>query len=356
MKQKIKTMVGFGVALPIVSLVTLLGLEFHPDDIEKVPVQNVRPTEPAPMGKTLKLLSWNLQFSGSRKHHFFYDGGGAVHVPQTDVKETLQHIKAFLTERDPDFALLQEIDRHSDRTGNIDQLEQLKSYAPGIGWVTTPYHKVPYVPHPPHEPMGRVNLNLGTLSKYEISSARRHQLALLNEPRWRQFFNLKRAVLETTIPVGVGANRPTLILGNTHLSAFSGGDGTLSKQIAQLDAWIESIPKGQPWILAGDFNLLPIGDTPERLGEDGKLYADVENPLQRLASKYKMAFSDPLSESARTYLPFEAEEPDRKIDYIFYGGPIEIESANVLRQASAISDHLPLEITFRLTASPPESR
>ncbi len=349
MKNKLKMAIGFGAVLPIVSLVTLLGLEFNPGPVEKVSVQNMRPNEPVPSGKVLKLLSWNLQFAGSRKHHFFYDGGQAVHVPPSDVEATLLKISQLLKSRNPDFALLQEIDQHSDRTGNIDQLETLKSYAQGVSWVSTPYHKVPYVPHPSHEPMGRVNLNLSTLSKYEVSSARRHQLALLNEPRWRQFFNLKRAILETTIPIGVGANRPSLILGNTHLSAFSGGDGTLDKQITQIEAWIESIPEGQPWILAGDFNLLPPADTPSRLGTDADLYADAGNPIQRLTRKYKHAFPNLLSAEARTYLPFGAGEPDRKIDYIFYGGPLEIESAEVLREASAISDHLPLEIQFRIT-------
>ena len=135
------------------------------------------------------------------------------------------------------------------------------------------------------------------------------------------------------------------------MSAFSGGDGTLNKQITQIEAWIESIPDGQPWILAGDFNLLPPGDTASRLGKDAELYADAENPIERLTQKYKHAFPDLLSPSARTYLPFGAGEPDRKIDYVFYGGPIEIQSATVLREASAISDHLPLEISFRLTTS-----
>lgn len=351
MKSKLKRAIGFGAALPIVSLVTLLGLEFSPDAVEKVSVQNMRPNEPVPLGKTLKLLCWNLQFAGSRKHHFFYDGGQAVHVPVSDVEATLSQITNLLKSKNPDFVLLQEVDRHSDRTGNTDQLESLKAYNQGVSWVSTPYHKVPYVPHPSHEPMGRVNLNLSTLSRYEVTSARRHQLALLNEPRWRQFFNLKRAILETTIPIGVGANRPNLILGNTHLSAFSGGDGTLDKQITQIEAWIESIPEGQPWILAGDFNLLPAGDNPSRLGKDSELYADAKNPIERLTQKYTHAFPELLSPEARTYLPFGAGEPDRKIDYIFYGGPIEIQSAAVLREASAISDHLPLEISFRLTTS-----
>ena len=137
MKSKLKMAIGFGAALPIISLATLLGLEFNPGPIEKVSVQNMRPNEPAPVGRTLKLLSWNLQFAGSRKHHFFYDGGQAVHVPFSDVEATLKQITTLPKSRNPDFALLQEIDRHSDRTGNTDQLELLKSYAQGVSWVST---------------------------------------------------------------------------------------------------------------------------------------------------------------------------------------------------------------------------
>ena len=49
---------------------------------------------------------------------------------------------------------LQEVDRHTDRTANIDELEHLRDTL----WTqlaSTPYHKVPHVPHPSFEPMGR---------------------------------------------------------------------------------------------------------------------------------------------------------------------------------------------------------
>ena len=102
--------------------------------------------------------------------------------------------------------------------------------------------------------------------------------------------------------------------------------------------------------ITGDFNLLP----PVIPFDSAKMpnYTPMlKTPLNDSLEKYKHAFPDLLSASARTYLPFGSGEPDRKIDYVFYGGPIEIESATVLSEASAISDHLPLEINFRLTTS-----
>ena len=349
--KRIKTLVGFGIGIPLVSALTLMGMEFNPPLEMKVSVHNTRPVQTLPLNKKLTLLSWNLQFAGSRKHHFFYDGGKAVHVPEKDVRETLDQITNLLKKRSPDIALLQEIDRYSDRTADIDQLEFLRGYHSGLNWVATPYHKVPYVPHPTFEPMGRVNLNLGILSKYQLESAKRTQLALLKEPRWRQYFNLKRAILESTLPMGLGAERSNLKVAVTHLSAFSRGDGTLTEQVEQLKQWMASQPPDQAWILAGDFNLLPPGDDPTRLGEDSQLYADSVNPIESLFKLFKEVSTDPLAPKYRTYLPFNAEKPDRKIDYIFYGGPIELLTANVLTEASSISDHLPIEITFQLTTS-----
>ena len=72
---------------------------------------------------------------------------------------------------------------------------------------------------------------------------------------------------------------------------------------------------------------------------------------ESLFKLFKEVSSNPLAPENRTYLPFNAKNPDRKIDYIFYGGPIELLSSKVLTEASDISDHLPIEITFRLTTS-----
>ena len=65
----------------------------------------------------------------------------------------------------------------------------------------------------------------------------------------------------------------------THLSAFSFGDGTLEKQVAAVKAWMEAQPEGRPWILAGDFNLLPQADK-GRLSTEADLYLDDQNAVE----------------------------------------------------------------------------
>jgi endonuclease/exonuclease/phosphatase family metal-dependent hydrolase len=216
----------------------------------------------------------------------------------------------------------------------------------------TTYHRSPFVPSPTTNPLGRVDMGLQLLTRSApLAKAERIQLALLDEPRIVQMFNLKRALLTAEVPIE-GWPQP-LALAVTHLSAFSKGDGTLAKQVAQLRAWMDARPKDQPWILAGDFNLLPPGDDPGRLAAEGDAYRDPVNPMEALLKDYRDIFGDAqLDPMNRTYLPFGFPEPDRKIDYVLVGGPIEVIEAKVLREHAAISDHLPLVATLRIGPAP----
>ena len=137
-----------------------------------------------------------------------------------------------------------------------------------------------------------------------------------------------------------------LYIAQTHLSAFSYGDGTLKKQIGEIIAWIDTIPSGEPWLLAGDFNMLPPADDPSRL-QEGHLYADTDPPIDLLVPKFKTLFKDLLAEESRTYFPFGAEAPDRKIDYVFYGGPLEVLEQRVIQRTE--SDHLPIVGEFKIS-------
>lgn len=343
-KKNIKRGLVTAVGLPVCFVGTALFLEFKPEAKESVAVRHPLSSTWDKNKESFDILSWNLQFSASRKYHFFYDGGQAVVPTQKDVENTLQDIHNAIEEISPDILLLQEIDRHSSRTHGIDQLRWLIEQDNGWSWASTPYYKVAHVPHPSHQHLGKMDMHLSIMSRARLSSAERIGLPLLNEPRWRQMFNLKRAILHSKITIP-GFSTPVSV-GVTHLSAFSKGDGTLEKQIEVLLEWIQSHDPSQPWILAGDFNLLPPGDVPSRLGEDAKLYSSDINPILPLM-KYQHAFPDALSESSRTYLSFGNDTPDRKIDYIFYGGPIELVDSKVHSQYSTISDHLPIWARFR---------
>jgi len=139
---------------------------------------------------------------------------------------------------------------------------------------------------------------------------------------------------------------------NTHLSAFSRGDGTLPRQVEQIQQRLAELDReGVPWILAGDFNMLPPGDAPARLGEDAPLYADAGNPIAALFDEGRrsaLPLQAPFPGHAGTYLPFGSASPDRTLDYVFVSDGIEVLEAEVLDTHSDISDHLPLLVRVQI--------
>jgi len=354
MKKLLKVVAGaIGTVVLALGVLVLaaVGTEYRPGDVVVEPVSCTSPGEPLEAGVPFTVLSWNVQYGASRKHQFFYDGGDAVHVPPGDVADTVRDVAAVLQDTDAELTLIQEMDRGSRRTGMVDMLAPWQAATRAACAVTTPYHRSAFVPKPFTNPLGRVDMHLALLSKAPLRNALRTQLALLDEPRVVQVFNLKRALLTAEVPVE-GLDQP-LAVAVTHLSAFSFGDGTLAAQVGALDDWMAARPEGQPWILAGDMNLLPTGDDKSRLAVERDLYADAASPIDPLLSRYREVLGNDrqLLEENRTYLPFGASEPDRKIDYMFVGGPLEVLEARVMREHTAISDHLPIQA--RLRVSPP---
>lgn len=322
---------------------------FRPPSRVAVPVTCDEAAPVLHRGERIRALVWNVQFAGGREHHFFYDGGTAVSVPADAVDRNLDRIAEVIARFDPDLVILQEVDRRSRRTGRIDQHAELLLRTPYPCHVSTPYHRAPYVPWPPAEHMGRVDTHLSVFSRYRIEGAIRHQLPLLNESWVRQQFNLRRALLEVRLPLAGGDH---LLVFDTHLSAFSRGDGTLARQVGTIDGRLaEAEARSTPWILGADLNTLPPGDDATRLGADAVLYAD-GSQVAPLIERYHWPV--PAIELARdpqpwrTYLPFGATAPDRTIDYVLHGSHVDPLAFSVVSDVLDASDHLPLLFDFEI--------
>jgi len=355
-KRRWLTRIGLGMGVFILVLLatgmTLTWcLNFHPDPSMEVVVHCKGSGSSLQPGEKFSLLAWNIQYGASRKYHFWYDGGDAVRVKKGDVYKTLESISETIAKNRPDILCLQEVDRNSSRTHGIDQLPQLLKTGPMHCSASSTYHRSRYVPVPIKSPLGRVDMHLVTASTYPISSSVRYALPQLDEFFIRRAFNLKRALLETRIPI-TGRKKHLVVL-NTHLSAFSYGDGTLSRQIKVIEKRIEEIEsEGSPWILTGDFNMIPPGEDPSRLGPDAHYYSEKRNPLKTLFKHYQPGVTlQTYRENPAlfyTYLRFGAKKPDRKIDYIFTSRNIKIHEFRVIHQQNPTSDHLPLWIVASL--------
>jgi endonuclease/exonuclease/phosphatase family metal-dependent hydrolase len=302
---------------------------------------NPAPEEPVAVGCTgsppeirtgvpFRVISWNLRQGASRRRPLPDEGGPPTPVPLDEVEQTLATITAALENEDAQLYLLQEVDRNSERTHNIDQLDHYLTFANDRCHASAPYHRSRYAVGNGGNRIGQVDMELALLTQVAVQSATRIQLPLLDETWILRQFDIKPALLVSEIPVE-GLDQP-MAVAVTHLSAPPQESEGLDNQIAALDQWMGSRPKGQPWILAGDLNLLPA---------QGKAPTAVD-PIGRLLSKYTEVLGDQTSPSNRTFLPFGAREPDRKIDYAFVGGPISVRSSRVLREYAQISGHLPI--------------
>ncbi|HND33417.1 MAG TPA: endonuclease/exonuclease/phosphatase family protein [Myxococcota bacterium] len=317
-------------------------INWFPAPVEPVPVVSRGEGRSLRPGDEFSALTWNIQYAASHRYTFFYDDGPTVGVPAEVVHETLAAIAGVLHEVDADLVLLQEVDRGARRTAGIDELAELWDKLDYPAWVGCPYHRSAFVPKPVREPMGRVELWMATFSRFAMQRAERRALVPLQEPWYVRRFNLKRAILSAEVG--------PLRLANVHLSAFANGDGTVPKQIAALKAWMG---EGPNWLVGGDFNALPPGDDRARLGRWAKEYADATPPLAELLPAVGSAI--PLERlllpENRSYLPPEAQEPDRVLDYLFHSPTVEVIESRVLKIPAWISDHLPVWGRFRYVGS-----
>ncbi|HIF18825.1 MAG TPA: endonuclease/exonuclease/phosphatase family protein [Cycloclasticus sp.] len=330
---------------------------FHPNPTQQEQVYCPADTPTLSAGQTVKLYNQNVQFMAGKNYVFFYDLANSLGPDErpspTDIKQTLLGLAQLITEQNPDIILLQEVDDGAKRTDYADQLTELLTLLPKeyVCHASSMYWQASYLPHP--KIMGAVGTKLSVISKYKISTATRTQLSLIPQDPISQLYNFKRALLDVRLPIK-GAGKMAIL--NTHLSAFSKGTNTLSKQVDQIDTQLQTLNNNKtPWVIAGDFNLLPP-DTHSLLAEQQR---NSYQPTSAISSLYERHLAIPSLEDAQsgdrknwfTYFPNDprVKQPDRTIDYYFYSPQLTLKNAFVeSKQSIALSDHMPIIAEFTL--------
>lgn len=345
------------VLVGVAGLVRLTTLHPRPLQEERVTCAEAAPS--LVPGQRLRVLSWNVQFMAGKAHVFFFDlldGSGPDERPSAgDVARTLDEVARVIRDEAPDVVLLQEVDEGAARTDHLDQLRALLDRLPAGVYpcrASSFYWKAAYVPHP--RIRGAVGMKLAVLSRFRISLALRHQLAIKPDDLLTRQFALKRAVLEARLPVEGGGELAVL---DTHLDAFAQGSDTMDRQVRAVDAIVAGLSsEGIPWVIGGDFNLLPPGSAYQLLAPDQRAYFNPETEARLLFDHHVAVPSiEETNGSGRarwfTHFPNDpsVKGPDRTIDYLFLDrrlrlGPHHVRSAD----ARAISDHFPVIAELQL--------
>jgi endonuclease/exonuclease/phosphatase family metal-dependent hydrolase len=152
----------------------------------------------------------------------------------------------------PDFIYFQEIDKDSNRSKRVNQVEEAKLAFPEMSSIfASNFHSV-WLQYPPLDPIGDIQSGIQTFSSFRIASAVRRSLPI-TDAFPTKFFDLDRCLMVLHLPVKDSSKQ--LVMINLHLSAYD-KDGEFKKE--QLTLLYElakaEASKGNFVIIGGDFN------------------------------------------------------------------------------------------------------
>ena len=347
-----KTLIALG-ALAAGGFLLSRFLNYHPRPVETMQPHNSGVPPVLSPGQTIKVVTYNAQFFAGTRYDFFYDGGPDTLVDQDDVYSTISQFAQFVAAERPDFVLLQEIDSGARRTAYLDQVSLLRNVLPLDlrSYVTADYWRSKFVPHP--KIWGSAGTKLVIFSRYRLGAARRYRLPLRPGNPIANDFNLKRAILEVEIPRRDGS---VVTLLNTHLDAFPRGTDVMDRQVSKLHRFLSHLDQqNRPWIIGGDFNLLPPGQRARLPVETRGTYSE-PSAITRIYRSYQgvPTVHDATAKEMDQFFTFTRRTdskriPVRTLDYLFAAPSVSIEKYGVRQDGMLeLSDHLPVVGEFRL--------
>lgn len=360
-----KTLVAVLRWVGILLLVVVLALagflrfgNYHPKAVETANVACPANAPTLASGQEVKVLTWNVQTMSSKNYVFWSDlpnNDGPDEKPsQEDITATFEETVRIIETENPDIILIQEIDDGAERTYYEDQMARLVGMLPEYPCYASVFDwKSAYVPHPRIH--GSVGWKVAILSKYKITEAERIQLSTANRSFLENQFKIQPAILKAIMPTSDGGQFAALTL---HLDLYVPGTDAKEIQLAEIAAELEKLTSvGIPWVLGGDFNLLPYDDAAyARLAPEQQKYYNPQSELKFLTGKYQVV---PTIEEVTgadfakwlTRWPNDPSiaGPDRTLDYFFLSDELEIGGHYVrMEDTLHISDHLPVIVVFQV--------
>lgn len=253
----------------------------------------------------------------------------AIAKPKELFEANLSKVVSEIKKENPDIIAFQEIDYNAARSYEVDQEEEIAKLgynyvARGVNWDE---HYVPYPYWPPSMHFGKMVSGQSIVSKYELKDYERIVLERVpDNPFYRDALYLERLVQVTKVVL----EEKEVVVINIHLEAFD--KSTRSRQFDYVVNLFNSYKKDYPTILLGDFN---------------SRARDKSAVIQKMFEMDNIG--NAAFEVANPANTFDTKDLYERIDYIFYTeNSIEYVEGKVLNGFEQASDHLPVEMKFRL--------
>lgn len=318
--------------------------------------------------KNYSALTYNIGFGAyTPDFSFFMDGGKSSWAKSKDsVKETIKGAGELVASKDPDFALVQEIDLDATRSYHVNEYSILKENIPAYNCVFVQNYDSAFLFYPFTQPHGKSKAGLALFSKYPITGSLRRSFPISTS--FTKFFDLDRCYSISRVPVDNGKE---LVIFELHMSAYGNSDAIREGQIRMLSEDMQKeYEAGNYVICGGDFNHdLKAADTQSKASDasnntqtDSGDSAEPESwaypfPRSELPEHFSFCL-DQLSEDEKNNLWNSARNADMEyvpgetytvtLDGFIISDNVECTKYENVNTGYSYSDHDPVYMEFQL--------
>ena len=318
--------------------------------------------------KNYSALTYNIGFGAyTPDFSFFMDGGKSSWAKSKDsVKETIKGASELVASKDPDFALVQEIDLDATRSYHVNEYSILKENIPAYNCVFAQNYDSAFLFYPFTQPHGKSKAGLALFSKYLITGSLRRSFPISTS--FTKFFDLDRCYSISRVPVDNGKE---LVIFELHMSAYGNSDAIREGQIRMLSEDMQKeYEAGNYVICGGDFNHdLKAADTQSKASDasnntqtDSGDSAEPESwaypfPRSELPEHFSFCL-DQLSEDEKNNLWNSARNADMEyvpgetytvtLDGFIISDNVECTKYENVNTGYSYSDHDPVYMEFQL--------
>lgn len=318
--------------------------------------------------KNYSALTYNIGFGAyTPDFSFFMDGGKSSWAKSKDsVKETIKGASELVASKDPDFALVQEIDLDATRSYHVNEYSILKENIPAYNCVFAQNYDSAFLFYPFTQPHGKSTAGLALFSKYPITGSMRRSFPISTS--FTKFFDLDRCYSISRVPVDNGKE---LVIFELHMSAYGNSDAIREGQIRMLSEDMQKeYEAGNYVICGGDFNHdLKAADTQSKASDasnntqtDSGDSAEPESwaypfPRSELPEHFSFCL-DQLSEDEKNNLWNSARNADMEyvpgetytvtLDGFIISDNVECTKYENVNTGYSYSDHDPVYMEFQL--------